>query len=494
MKWSAAVAIAALAGSSFAPSAGATSVARHTVPFRVPDQALYARLKKEANQRAHSTKAIAPVPSAPVTTVAKNGLNDPNWAPSDSNGAAGTGKYIEMVNNQVGIFSTSLDLLSQITLGSFLGAGSDYVTDPDVYWDPGTKKFYYTAIHQHGTGSNYFLAFGFSKSANPTGSASFCKYEASYGTDFPDYPKIGGTKNFGLIGTNNYTNDTTYHNSNVRWFTKPGAAALTTCPTVTTGLSGNLPFSTIPARQVDPSSTGYLLTATWSGGTTLQQRKVTKSSTGTPVFGSATSHSVTSYSVPATAPQPNGRSLDTLDNRLWQAIQATDPRLGSTVLWTSHTVFGGPGAAVRWYEFKPGTSASAQTGTVSSSSLYIFNGSISPDRVFRSSTVNAFGSNMVADFNTSSSAQAPTIGMVSKIGTNAQSAITTVISGGSDIDFSCPNVGNTCRWGDYSSATPDPNASTTGTSGSVVMTSMYASGGTSTSQSNWLTENWKATP
>jgi hypothetical protein len=400
-----------------------------------------------------------------------------------------------MVNNQVGIFSTSLVLQSQISLESFLGAGTDYVTDPDVYWDPATKKFYYTAIHQHGTGSNYFLAFGFSKSASPTGSSSFCKYEASYGADLPDYPKIGGTKDFGLIGTNNFTNDTTYHNSNVRWFTKPGAGALTTCPSVSTGLSPNFPFSTIPARQVDPSSTGYLLTATWSGGSTLQQRKVTKSSTGTPVFGSSTSHAVTTYSTPAQAKQPNGRFLDTLDNRLWQAIQATDPRLGSTVLWTSHTVFGGAGAAVRWYEFKPGTSAPAQTGIVSNSNLYIFNGSISPDRVFRSSTVKAFGSNAIIDFNTSSSTQAPTIGMVSKLGASTQSGIATVISStGSDIDYHCPNVGDTCRWGDYSSATPDPNASTTGASGSVFMTSMYASGGTSTLQSNWLTENWKATP
>jgi hypothetical protein len=484
-----------LSGASlFAPSAQATKSGHHIVKFRVPNDAKYAKLKKEANQKAHGTRGSAPSPSAPITTLAKAGIQDPNWTPSDSNGAAGTARYVEMVNNQVGIFDTSLNLLSQTSLESFLGAGSDYVTDPDVYWDPATKKFYYTAIHRHGTGNSYFLAFGFSKSTSPSGSAAFCKYEVSYGADFPDYPKIGGTKNFGLIGTNNFTNGTTYHNTNVRWFTKPGAASLTTCPAPTTGVSANMAFSTIPARQVDPSSTGYLLTATWSGGSTIQQRKVTKSSAGTPVFGAPTNHAVPAYSIPASAPQPNGRFLDTLDNRLWQATQATDPRLGSTVLWTSHTILGGPGAAVRWYEFKPTVSAPAQTANIADPSLYVFNGSISPDRMFRSATVKAFGSNMIVGFDTSSSSQPPTISMVSKVGANTQSAIVTVISGGSDIDYSCPNAGDTCRWGDYSSATPDPKASTTAATGSVFMTNMYASGATSTSQSNWLTENWKATP
>ena len=61
-------------------------------------------------------------------------------------------------------------------------------------------------------------------------------------------------------------------------------------------------------------------------------------------------------------------------------------------------------------------------------------------------------------------------------------------------DFSCPNPGNTCRWGDYSGATPDPRPTTVG-AGEVWLTNQFAgSASTSTLQANWRTRIWAARP
>lgn len=47
-------------------------------------------------------------------------------------------------------------------------------------------------------------------------------------------------------------------------------------------------------------------------------------------------------------------AIDTGDGRLPQAISAIDPaRAGALAIWTSHTVSGGAGSMVRWYEIDP---------------------------------------------------------------------------------------------------------------------------------------------
>ena len=51
-----------------------------------------------------------------------------------------------------------------------------------------------------------------------------------YGTNgnFPDYPKLGDTKDFILVGINTYPHLTSFLSSDVGWISKPPAGA--TCP------------------------------------------------------------------------------------------------------------------------------------------------------------------------------------------------------------------------------------------------------------------------
>jgi hypothetical protein len=162
-----------------------------------------------------------------------------------------------------------------------------------------------------------------------------------------------------------------------------------------------------------------------------------------------------------------------------------------------HTVQGGAGAAVRWYEINPAAHSLFQSGTVAPSGLFAFNAAISPDRHVRGTT-RLYGANMVLHANRSSATAPISLVLVSKRGTNAASAPATIATswGGSHVAFDCDSLsGRTwCRWGDYASASPDPASPTTATAGRVWGSSEISTGGPIEEIGNWTTWNFAATP
>ena len=432
----------------------------------------------------------------PVVNVGWDGQSQSTVAPPDTTGAVGPGAYIETVNDQYGMYDRTGALLSvsgtlsQGTLTNWTGEpSSDSLTDPQVLWDPGSQRFYYEVLDF----SNNDFAYGFSKTANPQSRNDFCHYNWNfgYGSDLPDYPKLGVSSDFVVIGVNRYHNTIfgyTPAGSDVLWITKPPAGPISDCTSLASLPSGGISnlsqtFTPVPAFQTDPSSTGWVVAnssdvSNGSSSTSLSLWRVTNSS-GTLALTGPTLVGVNSYTLPANAPQPGTKdTIDTLDGRLTHAVSAVDPRFGKLAIWTSHTVLGGVGAQVRWYEIDPVTPSMLQSGTVSSGSSYAFNAAVSPDRAV-SSAGASFGSNMVLTFSTVSGSSYPAIQMVSKRGASAQSAWVMVDqSSYSDVDFTCTSpYGPPCRWGDYSGATPDPAADQTQASGRV-----------------WLANQWQAAP
>jgi hypothetical protein len=503
------------------PGVTGRSVAR--VPVRVADPAAYAAQKAAANAAAArlNPRASASAPSmAPLApSLVRNwaGQRDTTAAPSDSTGAIGTTRYIELVNSKAAIYSrtsntpTASGPLLQLT-GCATPACTDAVFDVQIIWDPALNRFFYTTMDT-GSGSpgGNLLTFGFSTTATPTLSASsWCRYNIGFGSTIPDYPKLGDTKDFLLVGTNNF-NGSAYVGSTIFWISHPPSG--TSCPAPNTfkaGISGNLKnssgspaFTPVPANQTDSSSTGWAVARPISipstGATFLTLFKVTKSATGNatiPVKG--TSVPVAAYKVPASAAQPGTAfKLDTLDARPTQAVSAIDPAHGSvTALWTQHTVFGGAGAQVRWYEINPAKHSLIQKGTITSTSLYSFNGAISPDRRVNGSS-KKFGGDMVISVDQSSASALPAIRVASKIGTKLISGLQLVAtSNAADTGFDCMTntAPNLCRWGDYAGASPDPASPTTGTTGRVWGTSMLAASGGSASSAGWTTRNFAVKP
>jgi hypothetical protein len=218
---------------------------------------------------------------------------------------------------------------------------------------------------------------------------------------------------------------------------------------------------------------------------------VTKNASNVMVIGAAKTVSVASYTTPANAVQKGSSAkLDSSDTRLTNAVSAIDPsQTGGTsvAIWTQHTVLGGPGAEVRWYEVNPtpATPVTFQTGTAGSSTVFAFNGAIAPDRRVNGAS-SMFGSSMVMGFNTSSSSQFINVMAVSKRHGHGQSP-QEVIKAGTvpETDFTC--AGGVCRSGDYGGASPDPASDTTQADGVVWQTNQFPG-------SIWHTWNFAGRP
>ena len=429
--------------------------------------------------------------------------------PPDANGAVGPNSYIEITNGPVTIYTRTGEQIATaplVTLTGNLSGG-----DPMIIWDPDTQRFYYSTI---GPGST--IDWGFSKDDNPTTIPdSFCRYDTSFGFptgSIPDYPKLGQTKGFLMIGINFYpAGSQVATEADLLWTGKPqGSGPITTCPDASTFKSGifhdlrnqdgSQAFTPVPAIQTDPSAAGYVMAMsdiecppTCGEGTllTTYTLKPKKHDPTVPKLSIPRSLTVGSYQSPPDAPQKDtDRLLDTLDGRITHAVSGIDPAVGRTTVWVSHCVLGGAGAEVRWYEVRPGKKASVlQSGAATDPSLYVFNGGISNDRTVNEALQTAHGDAMVLGFNTSSSSTYVAVQMISKRGSKPQSGFVMVhqSTGPFAPVGSCGLLG--CRWGDYSGATPDPAADVSAIHGEVWSTNEFTDG-----DSHRPTWNWEAMP
>ena len=481
------------------------------LPIKGPAVLAAAKAHAAALVAAQHPGSTATVPhgAAPTIGTSWQGISDSSVAPPDANGAIGPKGYVEIINLKIGLYNRTGGLVSSGTLGQLTGHSNFSLSDPMVLWDPDTQRFYFNVWDVN----QATMVWGFSKDNNPTSvTSSWCKYTTAFGyttSNFPDYPKLGQTKGFLTIGVNFYPTGSNLHatESDLLWTSKPqGSGPITTCPAASTFKSGKFKdlrnqdgtqaFTPVPAIQTDPSANGYIMAMSdiecpdiCGSGTqlTVYQLKPKKTDPTVPVLGKPHSITVGSFTSPPDAPQKGTtRKLDTLDGRLTHAVSGIDPTTGKVAVWVGHTVMGGAGAEVRWYEVNPtplGTPTLQQSGAATNGSLYVFDAGISNDRTCNGTTC-AHGSAMVLGFTTSSSGAFPASQMVSKIGAGAQSAFVLVKqSTTSDNDFTC----SPCRWGDYGGATPDPAASIGASTGVVWLTNEWTNGTNQT----W---NWEATP
>jgi hypothetical protein len=476
--------------------------------------------------RSHPAAAVAPrqpATGAPTALVNVQGQKDDRLAPGDPTGAAGPRSYIQFINDKMAIYTRSGSLVQALGTGAFArpgGADTDY-SDPQILWDAATRRFYYLIIHT----TDDTFAWGFSKSSDPRNVATgFCHYTADfgYGSNLPDYPKLGDSRDFLLVGANIYAVEA-YVGSDIDWIAKPrGRTAIRTCPDATTFKQGkqtaikNADGQTFasdpnPAQQADPSTTGWVVavpdeTNSGAAGNFLTIFKVTRNPDGTAnIPNVGTQVSVNSFAPPPPGPQQGTNfTIDTLDGRLTHAVSAVDPAHGNAVaLWTGHTVSGGAGSQWQWYEVDVNGATVIQQGDVADASLFVLNGAVSPDRlvtVKNGQDVAKFGGNAVFGFTTTSASAVPAVQMASKDADSGLSAFVLVKqSPGVDNGFDCtvnPIVPDRCRWGDYSGAAPDPAAPASGPEGRVWLTNMFSTGGATPDPLNptWSTQIWAAQP
>ncbi len=428
----------------FARVPGTLSVAQNRARSRgylVPNETAYANAKASANRRA---AAIAPdrgipSPRSPAFAGAPlrswQGIDDPAHSPTDSTGAIGTSRYIEMVNSQVAFYDRTNDApLSTGTLAALAGESGN-LFDPQMIWDPGTNRFYYV-IDNIVSGADNRLEVGFSKTATPSSTADFCKYVMSTGADFYDYPKLGDTSNLWMVGANVFNSAGSFLRSDVVALTKPAAGS--TCPL---GSTFTLSFKTEPApRQRQPGV--HAAAGEPDRHQCYRLDRVCRLRFGQLPLGVPGDEERQQHDRRGCGQDGVGDRL--LDPRRTQCRRAartrSTPRTRASPTrfrpsirlkarvraWRSGPntpSSAAPGAEVRWYEINPTpvTPVPFQSGTAGSSALFAFNGAIAPDRRVNGASTQ-FGSSMVLGFNTSSSTQFINIMAVSKRGTHGRPA------------------------------------------------------------------------
>jgi hypothetical protein len=495
------------------PNRGTLSAAAKRAIHRgylVPNQARYDHRKARSTRLGATREALlvpANGPLAPSIVSGRSfqGINNPNAAPPDETSAVGTTRYVELVNTNFAIYNKTSNVpINTGTINSLAGAAAtDSVFDVQVIWDPTTSRFYYAADDVVSSSDNR-VAFGFSKTASPSSAADFCKYSIGFGSVFPDYPKLGDSQFFAMIGSNLFSGSNSFLGSDLLAISKPPSGS--SCPAGSSFklddaapllINATTPaFTPVPANEIDTRPTGFAVARPSPlPATQLSLFKVTRdATTGNPVIESTgTPVAVPKFMWPSNAPQMGSvNAIDTLDARNTQAVAGVDPGHGAKLaIWTQHTITVGGRAAVRWYEIDPTTHSLLQSGTVSNTSLFQFNGAISPNRQVNGATKTG-GDAMVLNFDTSSSTTFPAIKMVSKIGAGAQSGPVLVKSSPGPLSgFDCSSATQFCRWGDYAAATPDP-----ATANQIWQVSQFAvgSGSGTTGPATSRTQNFVATP
>ena len=392
-------------------------------------------------------------------------------SPSDSTGAIGPSSYIQLVSTGVVIYSRKAGAqpISASNLHTLANVASTVnVFDPQMIWDPTTNRFYYAMDAVYSTKYNT-IAYGFSKNPAPANlTKDWCHYTTGslYGSLFPDYPKLGDSKFFVLVGVNTYKSEQSndkaisYLRSDLIAVKKPRSGIITTCPSTTqfflkkslVDSSGKQVGTPVPANQIDANSVGYVV----ARDGTVPSRKIwiftvrRNFATGAPIFDPAKALATPNYDFPPDIQQPSGGfPLDAQDARMTQAVQAQDPWFHTFSLWTQHTIghlqtsSGNWIAVVRWYEIDPlpAIPTIKNWGEISKTTDdYYFNGAISPDRTAR----GKFGNSFVIEYNhvSSQSNIYPDIEVVSGTNGSQPSAYSSLLiqSGGNSPyhDYTCP--------------------------------------------------------
>jgi len=258
------------------PGAPATNHPAFAQPFRSLDTGALRAAKLHAAavaSRGHRG------PSSPIRTplaglfnnINGTGLSQLTVAPPDSTGAIGPNNYIEMVNQEIGVYDRSLNLISSTDNGTFMGAPATLsVSDPQIQWDGQGGHWLYAGLGV-ATGANMLL-FGWSKTSNPSDLTNgWCRFGIPQGNLLEDYPKLGHDDNFLSIGTNEYDDTTgyTFLTANI-WAIRKPAAGDASCSVGTAiyvadaanplhNADGSTAFTPVPANTADPSAVGYIV-------------------------------------------------------------------------------------------------------------------------------------------------------------------------------------------------------------------------------------------
>jgi hypothetical protein len=362
-------------------------------------------------------------------------------APPDQAVAAGPGSVVQMVN-LVGRIWTGTTVVTSFPLSSFFGTGSDSISDPWLFYDAATGRFFASIFDITHDGE----AVAVSQTSNPGGAWNryFLGNPAAGSGTCPDQGKLGVSDTMVSLGTNLFTTCAaggSYVGAVLEVFTKSEMLAGTSPVHGTFATSGSL-FSMVPAVSTSSTTTQFWAGVNPGSGNSVQ----VVTATGSPA--AASFNLVASVGIPAFSAPPESlqkgstATIDSGDARMervaWQngllgfSFNESCVPAGDTVAR----------ACVRFADVKTATETLAWSKTIGRKLKYLFYGA------------PAFNSNgvLVASFCISSKKTFPGLDAIAFTKGGGASAIIPIAAG------TGPETSG--RYGDYSAVAIDPTTPT----------------------------------
>jgi hypothetical protein len=370
--------------------------------------------------------------------------------PPDTMGAAGPNDFVAFNNGSFSIYSKAGNLISQVSDTSFwttaLGSNPGELTDPRVFYDPESQRWFASMVTTDQTTNNNVL-IARSNTSDPTQGFKAVSF-STLGNRFADFPMLGFDTNGVYLTTNNFNTSDAFRSVSV--YSLPKADLIASTPTLAnltsrTALSPNTyGFSLQPAVDYGPKSASAPEPIVATSNTSSTQYKFTPlsgTSDAGATLGSPLSKTVQSYPEPTNSPQPGtSTTIDDGDDR----FAASVVQIGNFLYAVHGTTVSGRSAA-RWTIADATTFNIVQQGTISDPALSFFYPSIA---------VNPTGDVVVGFSGSSSSTYASTYAVV---GSSAGGVPGGTLTFGSPVQTKAGADSYTdTRWGDYSAVTPDP--------------------------------------
>lgn len=398
----------------------------------------------------------------PVGTI--NGINidgvtgDPSGvAPPDTQGAAGdsiTNQYVTIVNEVYAVYNknTGAQILAPTSIDAIWSGFSGACStgnggDVDVLFDTAASRW---VVSQLGPG---FTSYCIAVSTTDDATGSYARYEFDFGSNIPDYPKLGVWPDAYYWTSNTFQGGSTFIGAMPCAYNRAsmlsGGPANAICFQENAGVASLLPAhldGNTPPPAGEPNPYLELLDSSDLG---LFKFHVDFANPSNSTFTGPTSIAVASYSEACGGgtciPQAGTtQQLDSLADRLMYR-NAYRNLNGTEYLVVNHSVTAGSSVGVRWYQITNpnGTPSVAQQGTFAPDSSYRWMGSIAMDQQ----------GDIALGYSASSSSIHPAVRYTGRVPSDPAG---TMESEASIIEGPGSQTGGLSRWGDYSSMSIDP--------------------------------------
>lgn len=287
------------------------------------------------------------------------GIDATGWVPPDPNLAVGPGHIVEVVNSDIAWFNkatgakqfqVSMAPVPGPTEGFFESLNpSDFVFDPKCFYDQVSGRFFVVALEldQGGQASKALVAV--SDDSDPNGVWHKYRFEAMMNVNgtptWLDYPGFGCNKDALIVTGNQFGFSSGFYG--VQVITVPKAQILSGAVASQTQTLLASSFTIQVARTPDPNLNHIYMVGEGQNRSQMRLYAVT-GLPNNPVVSQTAVAIPTWFPPSVNAPSPNGRTLDSLDGRIYDAdwlngrlVAVHTPRVSQS---DSRNM-------IRWYEF-----------------------------------------------------------------------------------------------------------------------------------------------